>query len=76
MTDGAVMLELADPIDLDTLRLRSEFLEMPGLTLTVAQAARLVGVRASRATEILNLLAEEGFLVRNGLGAYHRRSSV
>ncbi len=67
---------LADPIDLDTLRLRSEFLEMPGLTITVLQAARLVGVRTGRAAEILDVLADEGFLVRDQRGAYHRRSST
>ena len=62
------MIAPAEPIDLDTLRLRSEFLDMPGLTITVAQAARLAGVRAARAAEILDLLADEGFLARDEQG--------
>lgn len=70
------MLALADPIDLDALRLRSEFLEMPGLTVTIAQAARLAGLRAARAAEILDLLADEGFLARDEHGAYRRPRST
>ena len=34
------MVTFADAIDADALRIRHEFLEMPGLVLTVAQTAR------------------------------------
>jgi hypothetical protein len=58
--------------DLDALRLRSEFLEMPGLTINSSQTARLLGVRVHRALELLNELATEGFLVRLANGSYRR----
>ena len=36
---------LARPVDGDLLRLRTEFLAMPGLCLTARQTARLLSVR-------------------------------
>jgi DNA-binding IclR family transcriptional regulator len=67
--------EITAPTDLDTLRLRSEFLEMPGLAITVPQTARLVGVRASRAATMLVELEHEGFLTHDPDGTYHRISA-
>jgi hypothetical protein len=66
------MIALAEPTDLDTLRLRNEFLEMPGLTVTIPQAARLFGVRRDRAADMLDALEHEGFLIHDQHGAYHR----
>jgi hypothetical protein len=66
------MIALAEPTDLDTLRLRNEFLEMPGLTVTIPQAARLFGVRRDRAADMLDALEHEGFLIHDKHGAYHR----
>ena len=63
------------PIERDTLRLRSEFLEMPGLIVTVPQAARMFGVRLDHAAEMLNLLEREGFLTHNAVGAYRRAAA-
>jgi hypothetical protein len=62
--------------DLDALRLRSEFLEMPGLVINALQAARLLDVRAYRALELLNELAGEGFLVRLANGSYRRTAGA
>ena len=67
------MTVIADvPIERDALRLRSEFLEMPGLIITVPQAARLFGMRQDHAADILSLLEREGFLTHDGVGGYHR----
>ena len=50
-------------------RIRSEFLEMPGLRLTPAQAARLWAVDRRTSDWILDGLTTAGFL-RNREGAY------
>jgi hypothetical protein len=55
-------------------RVRSEFLEMPGLRLTPAQAARLWALDRSMSEQILNGLASSGFLARTAGGAYSRAS--
>ena len=55
-------------------RVRSEFLEMPGLRLTPAQAARLWAIDRSTSERILDGLAAAGFLSRNREGAYVRAS--
>jgi hypothetical protein len=44
-------------------RVRGEYLEMPGLRLTPAQAARLWGVDPSLCDAILTTLCDSGFLV-------------
>ena len=54
------------------LRVRSEFLEMPGLRLTPLQAARLWAVDRQTSERILDGLAMAGFLLRNREGAYLR----
>lgn len=53
-----------------TSRIRSEFLEMPGLKLTVRQAARLWGLESGTSERLLTLLAEAGFLGRLADGSY------
>ena len=55
-------------------RVRSEFLEMPGLRLTSAQAARLWAVDRRTSEQILDGLTTAGFLLRNRNGAYLRAS--
>jgi DNA-binding IclR family transcriptional regulator len=57
-------------------RIRGEFREMPGLTLTVAQAQRLWNVDLSTCTEVLSQLVETGFLSRKVDGAYSRTSDL
>ena len=66
------MPAIASPIDADHLRLRHEFLSMPGLTLTASQTARLLDVRVWRAEELLAELEAEGFLTRTRLGTFRR----
>jgi hypothetical protein len=51
-------------------RIRGEFLEMPGLRLTAAQAQRLWGLDPDTCAGLLELLVVQGFLSRGGRGAY------
>lgn len=57
-------------------RIRGEFLEMPGLRLTVAQAARLWHVDAATCAEVLGRLVTDRFLTRTRSGAYVRVDAV
>jgi predicted transcriptional regulator of viral defense system len=66
------MMATIEALDLDTLRLRSEFLEQPCLTMTVAQVARLLSVRIDHARNLLAALERDGFLVRTADGSYRR----
>lgn len=55
------------------LRIRSEFLEMPGLRLTLWQASRLWSVDAETCRRAIERLTAQGFLrvTRNGMYACH-----
>jgi len=53
-------------------RIRGEFLEMPGLRLTPAQAARLWGLTEPMARALLQALVEARCLVRHDDGSYAR----
>jgi hypothetical protein len=66
------MLTIAASVEADLLRLRNEFLAMPGLCLTVPQAARLLSVGELDAHALLDLLVAEGLLVDVGNGIYRR----
>jgi hypothetical protein len=57
-------------------RVRAEFLEMPGLRLTLAQAARLWVVDRSMCESVLERLVSTGFLARTGEGFYFRVSAA
>jgi hypothetical protein len=43
-------------------RVRSEFIEMPGLQLTLPQAARLWGMDATACRHVIDALVEASFL--------------
>jgi hypothetical protein len=53
------------PADLGTA-IRAEYCEMPGLCLTLAQAARLWNVDADQCQHTLEILVRKGFLRRWG----------
>jgi hypothetical protein len=56
-------------------RIRAEYEEMPGLTLTLGQAARLWNRDARELERLLKALVSEGFLVRSAQGVYLRYGS-
>ncbi len=56
-------------------RAQGEYLEMPGLRLTPAQAQRLWGLRSSTCHMILTALLEKRFLRRTRDGAFVLESS-
>ena len=53
-------------------RLKSEFLEMPGLKLTEAQARRLWALDAASCSYVLDNLVKTNFLFRTADGAFMR----
>ena len=54
-------------------RIRSEYIEMPGLVLTLPQAARLWSLSESRSALLLSMLVETGFLICDKKTIYRRR---
>ena len=55
-------------------RLRAEFLEMPGLRLTIEQAQRLCGLDPDRCKALLDALVDANFLCVTLDGTYARVS--
>jgi hypothetical protein len=53
-------------------RVRSEFLEMPGLRLTIPQAARLWGLDLESCHAVVDVLLESAFLRRAAGGTVTR----
>lgn len=53
-------------------RVRGEYLEMPGLKLTTAQASRLWGLDPSTCQRLLSTLMDSRFLARTSDGHYRR----
>ena len=56
-------------------RIRAEFLEMPGLQLTLGQVHRLCGVERGLCEEVLDALVHEDFLYVKTDGRYARLTS-
>jgi hypothetical protein len=56
-------------------RIRSEYLEMPGLSLTVSQAERLWQLRRDDCEELLDRLVATGFLAQTPKGQFVRAGS-
>ena len=55
-------------------RVRGEFREMPGLSLTLAQASRLWSLDHQTCGDVLRHLVDAGFLRRRSDGAFCRAS--
>lgn len=53
-------------------RIRAEFLEMPGLQLTVEQAGRFCGLQGPVCQVVLDALVDAKFLWRKSNGVYAR----
>jgi hypothetical protein len=58
--------------DVSLDRIRGEYLEMPGLTLTEPQAQRLWGLDREACKSLLQALLQTGFLRRTVRGGYVR----
>jgi hypothetical protein len=79
ITTSSTASEFLTPPDTRALiseRVRGEFREMPGLTLTLAQAGRLWSLDAVTCSEVLSQLVATGFLCRRADGAFCRPSGV
>ncbi len=59
-----------------TRRIVGEYAEMPGLRLTIAQAARLFSLRGDVCVRVLGELVDAGYLHHDAAGAYARRSTA
>jgi len=57
------------------VRIRMEFLEMPGMRLTRSQAQRLWNLSQTASSRVLEALVEQGFLKEAGDGSFLRRWS-
>ena len=68
-------LHWADVDEVVLLRARGEYLEMPGLRLTPAQAQRLWGVDEGAARSVIRVLVEAKFLRQTPDGAFVRADS-
>jgi hypothetical protein len=55
-------------------RIRGEFMEMPGLQLTLPQAERLWGLDAQACQAVIDALVESAFLRRTPQGTISRAS--
>lgn len=53
-------------------RVKSEFLEMPGLTLTLEQSSRLWGLQRTQCEAVLHVLVHRKFLSLRADGKYGR----
>jgi hypothetical protein len=53
-------------------RIKSEYIEMPGLALRPEQVQRLCGVDGASCQTVLEALVETGFLSKRSDGAYGR----
>jgi hypothetical protein len=62
-----------DPI---LIRMRAEYLEMPGLQLTRAQAQRLWGLDTETCNQMLDVLTSERFLDCKANGTYARHTDA
>lgn len=64
----------AETLPVLALRVRGEYAEMPGLRLTVLQAARLFGVAPDVAHAVLEDLRRASVLTSSDRGTYSRTS--
>jgi hypothetical protein len=72
--DVSCALDKADVGDVIQM-VKAEYLEMPGLCLTLAQAQRLWNLDRDTCAAVLERLVESRFLWRTGAGIYERNAS-
>jgi hypothetical protein len=64
-------------MNLETIvsRIKAEFLEMPGLRLTVVQASRLWGLERAMCESVIDVLVGSAFLRRTQTGTIVRNET-
>src|SRR4051794_560354 len=67
-----IVAGVAAQVDTISTRTRAEYLEMPGLRLTPAQAQRLFDIEPVVCERVLNKLVEDKFLCLKADGTYAR----
>ena len=67
--------EMAGALDTVARRVRNEYLEMPGLSLTLAQAQRMWQLHRTECEHLLAALVACGFLAQTTRGAFVRAGS-
>jgi hypothetical protein len=72
MQNSGDIVAVTAPLEGLATRIRNEFLEMPGLSLTVGQAQRMWQLREHECEMLLKALVEAGFLARTRGGAFVR----
>jgi hypothetical protein len=72
VSDARRAAQPADAFAYALQRAQSEFMEMPGLQLTEAQAARLWSFDSALCTAVLTALVESRFLVRTRNASFSR----
>ena len=65
-----------EPLDDVLRRVQGEYIEMPGLRLTLAQAQRLWGLDRNACDALLGALVDAKFLLRTRDGAFVRSDQV
>lgn len=70
--EAALPVAMAPSLDRDLIRLRSEFLQFPGMCFTGEQVARLLDVPRDEAAVLLAILESEGLLFHVQSGVYRR----
>jgi hypothetical protein len=65
-------LHAIEPLPVLAEQVRTEYLEMPGLSLTVKQAARFWNLDPALCQRVLERLAHGGFLAATRRGSYMR----
>jgi hypothetical protein len=58
--------------DVAVVRVRAEFMEMPGLRLTIPQAARLLGLDQADCHDVIDALVHGAFLRQTSSGLIER----
>jgi hypothetical protein len=75
-TPAASAVSPADPWHDELVRrVRGEYLEMPGLALTLGQAQRMWNLRRGECERLLGDLVDAGFLACTSLGMFVRADS-
>ena len=68
--EAAYAATSSDVVSALVIRVRGEYREMPGLRLTIPQAARLLGMPPDVAGTVLDQLRRSAVLARSADGAY------